>query len=229
MTLFDYYLRYMQEIFDGKRQPPAGMVLTASDESQRMKELSAELCRMGMESFVRACAAQDGAALPDEIFENPETVENTEVSADDPDAGKHAFEVFLDCIALDDDLVKYLIEILKKNDKKEFFKLSQITTHLDLDPREFLYWLGHKEDFGTEEERLCATIMDACLDRLKAENRLDLAAALLSGDQTTFEAFRCEAKELVNLPCATYAWFSRNYLDRDYPIRMIMKWNGVAL
>lgn len=229
MTLFDYYLRYMQEIFDGKRQPPAGMVLTASDESQRMKELSAELCRMGMESFVRACAAQDGTALPDEIFENPETVENTEVSADDPDAGKHAFEVFLDCIALDDDLVKYLIEILKKNDKKEFFKLSQITTHLDLDPREFLYWLGHKEDFGTEEERLCATIMDACLDRLKAENRLDLAAALLSGDQTTFEAFRCEAKELVNLPCATYAWFSRNYLDRDYPIRMIMKWNGVAL
>ena len=229
MTLFDYYLHYMQEIFDGKRQPPPGMILSASDESRRMTELSRQLSEMGVENFVRACAAQDGETLPEEIFQTPQTVENTSVSTDDPDAGKHPFEVFLDCISLDDNLVKYLIDVLKNNDKKEFYKLSQITTHMDLDPREFLYWLGHKEDFGTEEERLCAKVMDACLDRLKAENRLDLAAALLSGDQATFEAFRCEAKELVNLPCATYEWYSRNYLDRDYPIRMIMKWNGVAL
>ena len=229
MTLFDYYLRYMQEVFDGKRQPPQGMILSTSDESRRMAELSRQLSEMGVENFVRACAAQDNETLPEEIFQTPQTVENTSVSADDPDAGKHPFEVFLDCISLDDNLVKYLIDVLKNNDKKEFYKLSQITTHLDLDPREFLYWLGHKEDFGTEEERLCAAVMDACLDRLKAENRLDLAAALLSGDQATFEAFRCEAKELVNLPCATYAWYSRNYLDRDYPFRMIMKWNGVAL
>ena len=229
MTLFDYYLHYMQEIFDGKRQPPQGMILSASDESRRMAELSRQLSEMGMENFVRACAAQDNETLPEEIFQTPETLENTPISADDPDAGKHPFEVFLDCISLDDNLVKYLIDVLKNNDKKEFFKLSQITTHMDLDPQEFLYWLAHKEDFGTEEERLCAAVMDACLDRLKAENRLDLAAALLSGDQKTFEAFRCEAKELVSLPCATYSWYSRNYLDRDYPIRMIMKWNGVAL
>ena len=229
MTLFDYYLHYMQEIFDGKRQPPQGMILSASDESRRMAELSRQLSEMGMENFVRACAAQDNETLPEETFQTPEALENTAVSADDPDAGKHPFEVFLDCISLDDNLVKYLIDVLKNNDKKEFFKLSQITTHMDLDPQEFLYWLAHKEDFGTEEERLCAAVMDACLDRLKAENRLDLAAALLSGDQKTFEAFRCEAKELVSLPCATYSWYSRNYLDRDYPIRMIMKWNGISL
>ena len=228
MTLFSYYLQYMQEIFDGKRQPPAGMILQADDDAGRIKELSSRLSEMGMESFVRACAEQDGAVLPDEIFESPEPVENTEVSGDDPDAGKHAFEVFSDCILLDDGLVKYLIEVLKNEDRKEFYKLSQITTKLDLDPHEFLYWLGHKEDFGTEDERLCANIMDACLERLRSEGQLDLAAALLSGDQATFEAFRCEAKELVHLPCATFSWFCQNYLDRDYPLRLILKWNGVA-
>ena len=64
----------------------------------------------------------------------------------DADAGKHAFEVFLDCIAMDDGLVQYLIDVLKRMDRKEFFKLSQITTKLDLDPEEFLYWLSHRED-----------------------------------------------------------------------------------
>ena len=29
-------------------------------------------------------------------------------------------------------------------DRAEFFKLSQITTKLDLDPEEFLYWLAHQ-------------------------------------------------------------------------------------
>ena len=49
----------------------------------------------------------------------------------------------------------------------------------------------------------------------------------LSGDQKTFEALRCEAPELVHIPIATYAWFEKNYLDRDYPIRLIMRLNGV--
>lgn len=230
MTLFDYYLQYMQELFEGRRQPPEGMTLTATDEAERMKELSAQLAEMGVAAFVRACAEQDGTVLPEEIFAQdvdfPQAPEDA--PADDPDAGKHAFEVFSDCIALDDDLVKYLIEVLKNRDWKEFYKLSQITTKLDLDPHEFLYWLSHRENYGTEEERLCVAVMDRCLARLKAEGKTDIAAALLSGDRKTFEIFRCEAPELVNLPCATYEWFSRNYLDRDYPLRTILKWNGVA-
>lgn len=235
MTLFDCYLQYMQELFEGKRVPPQGMTLTAADEGERMKELSAQLAEMGVANFVRACAEQDGTVLPDEIFaqgaefpQMPEAPAETETPADDPDAGKHAFEVFLDCIALDDDLVKYLIEVLKNKDRKEFYKLSHITTKLDLDPQEFLYWLGHREDYGTDEERLCVAVMDGCLERLRFEGKLDVAAALLSGDQQTFEIFRCEAPELVNLPCATFEWFARNYLDRDYPLRTILKWNGVA-
>ena len=148
-------------------------------------------------------------------------------SEPDPDADKHAFEVFLDCIAMDDGLVQYLIDVLKRMDRKEFFKLSQITTKLDLDPEEFLYWLGHREVYAGEEECACAAIMDAALLRLANEGRLDVAAALLSGDQKTFETFRCEAPELVHLPAATFAWYEKNYLDRDYPIRLIMRLNGV--
>ena len=43
-----------------------------------------------------------------------------------------------------------------------------------------------------------------------------------------FEAFRCEAPELVHLPAATFEWYEKNYLNRDYPIRFIMRLNGVV-
>lgn len=244
MTLFDYYLQYMTEVFDGTRPAPEGISVPEGDEAQRMQALGQQLTAMGMANFVRACAAQDGTVLPESLFEGdpmadlqammqqsdeaPAEAEPEASDEPDPDAGKHAFEVFLDCIALDDGLVQYLIDVLKKRDRKEFYKLSQITTKLDLDPEEFLYWLGHREDFGTGEERICAAIMDTCLLRLKEEKRLDVLAALLSGDKTTFELFRCEAPELVHLPDATFEWFCRNYLDRDYPIRMLMKLNGVT-
>ena len=71
-------------------------------------------------------------------------------------------------------------------------------------------------------------MMDACLERLRQEGRLELLAALLSGDRHTFETLRCEAPELVHLPQATYEWYCRNYLDRDYPFRMLLRCNGVT-
>lgn len=231
MTLFDCFLGYITEISEGKRQPPAPVVLHGTDEAERMAELAQQVSAMGVADFVRACAAQDGTVLPEELFseENaaPETAPPAEADPD-PDAGKHVFEVFLDCIALDDGLVQYLIETLKNNDRTGFYKLSQITTHTDLDPREFLYWLGHREDYASDEEAACAAIMDGCLTRLLNEGQRELAAALLSGNKTVFEVFRCEAPELMHLPDATYEWYSRNYLDRDYPIRLLMKWNGIA-
>ena len=243
MELFDYYLRYMTEVFEGTRPTPEGIVVTAEDEAGRMQQLSAQLAEMGIAAFVRACAAQDGVTLPEELYqqgdaadlaalrsaaEMPQEESPQPPAAPDPDAGKHAFEVFLDCVAMDDGLVQYLIDILKKRDWKEFYKLSQITTRMDLDPEEFLYWLGHREDYADEEERGCAVIMDRCMERLMNEGRLDVAAALLSGDEATFTSFRCEAPELLHLPQATYDWFCRHYLDRDYPIRALMKWNGVT-
>ena len=243
MTLFDYYAQYMTELWEGKRPAPEGITLPEDgDESARIQSLGQQLQTMGMAAFVRACAAQDGTTLPEELFSehvdpnglefflrDPDAPEPApeKPAEPDPDADKHAFEVFLDCIAMDDGLVQYLIDVLKRMDRKEFFKLSQITTKLDLDPEEFLYWLGRREAYADEEERACAAVMDAALLRLANEGRLDVAAALLSGDQRTFETFRCEAPELVHLPAATFAWYEKNYLDRDYPIRLIMRLNGV--
>ncbi len=236
MTLFDYYLQYMTEVWGGKRPAPEGITLPDSgDESTRIQALGQQLQAMGMAAFVRACAAQDGDALPEELFTEsapvpdapPAPQADAAPSKPDPDAGKHAFEVFLDCIAMDDGLVQYLIDVLKRMDRAEFFKLSQITTKLDLDPEEFLYWLAHRQDYAGEDEQICAAVMDAVLLRLAQEGRLDVVAALLSGDRKTFEALRCEAPELVHLPAATYDWYARHYLDRDYPIRLIMRLNGV--
>lgn len=255
MTLFERYLEYMTQVFDGSRPAPEGIRLTETEEGPRMQELSRQLQEMGIAAFVRACASQDGTELPEEIYredglqelgqflqqagagdaqpplqtEPPaQEAQEAQEAPPDPDAGKHAFEVFLDCIALDDGLVQYLIEVLKKKDWKEFYKLSQITTKLDLDPEEFLYWLGNKELYAPEEEQICSAIMDRCMARLYQEGKTEILAALLSGDKATFELFRCEAPELVHLPEATYDWYARNYLDRDYPLRMILKLNGVA-
>ena len=245
MTLFDYYLQYMTELWEGKRPAPEGITLPeGGDESARIQALGQQLQTMGMAAFVRACAAQDGTELPEELFTESGDLgsfqaflQNVDAAPDEPapqpddqpdrDADKHAFEVFLDCIAMDDGLVQYLIDVLKRMDRKEFFKLSQITTKLDLDPEEFLYWLGHREDYAGEEERACAALMDAVLLRLAEEKRLDVLAALLSGDQKTFEALRCEAPELLHIPAATFEWYETHYLDRDYPIRLIMRLNGV--
>ena len=251
MTLFDYYLRYMTEVWEGTRPAPEGITLPeGGDEDARIQALGQQLQAMGMAPFVRACAAQDGTVLPEELFseddglggfasflksaeaapemQEPQPQEPQEPQEPDPDADKHAFEVFLDCIAMDDGLVQYLIDVLKKMDRKEFFKLSQITTKLDLDPEEFLYWLAHRQDYAGEEEAACAALMDAALLRLADEGRLDVVAALLSGDQKTFETFRCEAPELMHAPIATFEWYEKNYLDRDYPIRLIMRLNGVT-
>ena len=246
MTLFDYYLRYMTEVWEGTRLAPEGITLPeGGDENARIQALGQQLQDMGMAAFVRACAAQDGTVLPEELFtesddlgsfelflqnagkaqEAPAAEEKTVTP--DPDADKHAFEVFLDCIAMDDGLVQYLIDVLKRMDRKEFFKLSQITTKLDLDPEEFLYWLGRREMYADEEEQGCAVAMDHALLRLAEEGRLDVVAALLSGDRNTFETFRCEAPELMHAPIATFEWYEKNYLDRDYPIRLIMRLNGV--
>ena len=246
MTLFDYYLRYMTEVWEGTRPAPEGITLPeGGDENARIQALGQQLQDMGIAAFVRACAAQDGTVLPEELFAESGDLGGFELflqNADkaqeapaaerksatpDPDANKHAFEVFLDCIAMDDGLVQYLIDVLKRMDRKEFFKLSQITTKLDLDPEEFLYWLGRRETYADEEEQGCAAAMDQALLRLADEGRLDVVAALLSGDRNTFETFRCEAPELMHAPIATFEWYEKNYLDRDYPIRLIMRLNGV--
>lgn len=207
MDMMEKFVGYMTEICEKVREAPDGFAVSGETAEERAEQLRAIIAEKGVEAFVAAC-------------------EETEKAAD-PDRGKHAFEVLLDCVAQEDGLVLYLAEALKKNDRTAFYKLSRVTTHLDLDPDEFVYWLAHREDYSTDEEKSCAALMDACMERLKAEGRMDVAAALLSGDQQTFEIFRCEAPELRQNPAATFAWYCKNYLDRDYPVRFFLKCNGV--
>ena len=249
MDLFERSLQYMLEIMQGKRTLPEGMVITAEDEEERARQVGEQAAAMGVEALVRACAAQDGEELPEDLvqydaqgiplsqtgagfqfFIKKDGAEDAaeETPAPDPDKGKHAFEVFLDCLALEDNLIVYLIEILKQRDWAEFNKLSRITTNMDLDPEEFLYWLAHREDYANPEEQMCAQIIDRCLERLMVRGETETVAALISGDEATFNAFRREDPELSFLGEHTnYEWYCRNYLDRDYPIRALMRWNGV--
>ena len=226
MELCDYYLKYMNALCEGTLAAPSGIALSGETPEERAMSLQAALKNVSVPDFVRRCARTAGDAPQAE--KPPAPAGEADEPAPDPDAGKHAFEVFCDCLMLDENLIAYLIDVLKANDRAGFYKLSQVTTHLDLDPDEFLYWLAHREDDAeTDEERACAVILDACLDRLRAEGQMDVAAALLSGDRMTFDALRCEAPELRQLPVATYVWFEKNYLDRDYPLRFVLKCNGV--
>ena len=251
MELCDLYLKYMNALCEGTLAAPEGIALSGETPEARAMSLQAALKGVSVPDFVRRCAEAAGDSLPDGLLDgfNEEDfaralfarmalggaaqteappVEKADEPVPDPDAGKHAFEVFCDCLMLDENLIAYLIEVLRANDRAGFYKLSQVTTQLDLDPDEFLYWLAHREDYAeTDEERACAVIMDACLDRLRTEGQMEVAAALLSGDHMVFDALRCEAPELRRLPVATYAWFEKNYLDRDYPLRFVLKCNGV--
>ena len=133
MTLMDYCMQYIGEIMDGKRAAPEGVTLTETDPMRRSLEL---MQKAGdIPTLVRMCAAQDGTEIPQEVFDSfdPESLtqlagaENTDPEEPeqpqqpDPDAGKHAFQVLLDCVALDDGLVQYLTQVLRDRDWAGFY------------------------------------------------------------------------------------------------------------
>lgn len=252
MTLIEYYLRYLQELADGTRAAPDGIVLTHDDPMQRATQLQEQIQEIGIAEFVRRCAAQDGEILPDELYESfnpadlmatlsalagaqeepePEPAQDDESmppKIDEPDGPRNAYEVLLDCCCLDEKLLYYLIDILKREAEEEFQKLALVTTRKAFTRADFLYWFATKQDRAEQAELVCVTIMDCCFDRLAAEGQTELIAALISGDQTTFELFRCEAPELIHLPEATFEWYEENYLSKLYPIRYMLKFNGIA-
>ncbi|MBQ2830776.1 MAG: hypothetical protein IJF15_07170 [Oscillospiraceae bacterium] len=253
MSIWEYYLQYLQKICEGSYTPPAPITVEGADEMSRMMSLQKQVMEMGIPAFVRLCTEADGIEIaqseydafdPDEMMrvvsaamaqsaqqQEGEPVEAAPEESEperEPEPERHAFEVFLDCICLDENLIAYLIDVLKREDWATFYKLSQITTRMDLDPREFLIWFGNKELYAdSEDERACAVLMDACFERLREEGETELLAALLSGDQKTFEIFRTQAPELVHVPAATYEWYEQNYLERLYPVRCFMRAQGV--
>ena len=232
-TLIEYYLQYFSELCEGKRLPPGDITLTAEDANARAAELLPQIEAMGVASFVRLCAEADGAQIPQEVFDSfdPKTLAGILAQAD-AQATQEApaepveseirdiYEVFLDSVCLDDALVQYLIDIVKRGAHEEFQTLSHAAARTLLDMDDFLAWLGNKE--------LLAAIMDGCFERLRREGQLELLAALLSGDETTFKLLRTQAPELLHLPDATYDWYCKNYLDKYYPVRFLMRFHGVA-
>ena len=254
MKVPEYYMTLLQELSEGTRKPPEGISLSQQEPLPRAIELQQQIQGMGLPEFLRRCAAQDGTELDEDELEAlkpenllaalardpaptqtpPEALEDLEGPKEpdppvieEPDDPRSVYSVLLDCCSLDEDLLRYLIDVLQRNADKEFQKLALVTTRKAFPPEALLEWLAGLESRATREELICSAVMDACLDRLRAEGQMDVAAALLSGDRMTFDALRCEAPELRQLPVATYVWFEKNYLDRDYPLRFVLKCNGV--
>lgn len=242
-TLISYYLQYVSEICESKRAAPDGIILHENDPNARAAELLPQVGQMGIKDFVRRCAEDDGTVITQELFDafDPAEISALLHPSDEPDEPekpvaeepvqseiRDIYEVFLDSVCLDDALVQYLIDIVKRGAKDEFQTLSHAAARTLLDMDDFLLWLGNKELLADEDERICAAIMDGCFARLQQENQLELLAALLSGDETTFKLFRTQAPELVHLPLASYDWYCKYYLDRYYPIRFLMRFHGIS-
>lgn len=251
MTLIEHYFTYLQQLADASREAPEGIQLTETEPLRRATELQQQIAALGVPEFVRRCAAQDGLTLPDELYASyreedlrdalaamaqqaeaapasdaPDPAEPPKI--DEPDGPRSAYEVLLDCCCLDENLLFYLIDVLKRGAEEEFQKLALVTARKAFTQADFLYWFATKPSRAAQEELICVTLMDACFDRLAAEGQKELIAALISGDRTTFELFRCEAPELMHLPDATFEWYDRLYLRGYYPIRYLLKYNGVA-
>ena len=243
MNTAERYLRYLQEIESGARPLPEGISLQQEGAMERAAELQMQIQTMGLGQFLRLCAAQDGETLSDaeanlnpeelmqamQAMEQPQEEENgaEPPKIDEPDGPRSAYEVLIDCCSLDEKLMYYFIDVLKRGAEEEFQKLALVTARKAFTQADFLYWFGTKEERAEEEEFICVSLMDACLNRLAAEGQVELIAALISGDQTTFELFRCEAPELRQLPQATFVWYEKNYLQKFYPLRYLLKYNGV--
>ena len=239
MSLIPYYLQYLSEICEGTREAPAGIALTEQEDLKKAMQLQTEIAKMGIPAFVRACAAADGTEIPQEEYDSFDPAElNAAIAqlaaASQPQEPvktetRDIFEIFLDSVCLDDNLLTYLIDILKRRSEPEFAKLSHAAARTELKLDDFLAWLGNMELLAGEDEQACAAIMDKCLYRLEQEGELELIAALLSGDEKTFKLFRTQAPELVHLPDATYEWYCKHYLDRYYPVRFILHHQGIEL
>lgn len=253
MNLSEYYLKYLQEVGEGSLPAPEGLTLEQAEPLARAAELQNRIREMGIVEFVRRCACAEGVEIPEEVYEAfceqelIDTMNNLLAAQEapeerpeedagpqppqiqEPDGPRSVYEVLLDCCCLEENLFYYLLDILKRNAEEEFQKLALVTTRKAFTQQDFLYWLATREQRGSEEELVCVTVMDACFDRLAAQQETELIAALISGDQRTFELFRCEAPELCHLPDATFDWYERNYLEKDYPIRYMIKHNGIPL
>ena len=182
MTLWEYYLQYTSGVLDGSKPCPAGITIEGTDDMARAASLLTQAEKLGMDGFVKACAAAEGVEIPQDVFDDYKPQEIEALLEQLPGAQEpqrdNAYAALLDCCALEDGLMQYLIEVLRTGDAAGFYRLARVTTRTDVKPEAFLAWLGSLEDRAEPEERECAQIMDGCLRRLVQEGRGEVAAAL---------------------------------------------------
>ena len=164
MTLLEHYLTYLSQICEGSRKAPAGIRLTKTGDMEKAIELQQQISAIGIPEFVRLCAAQDGETIPEaeladfdpsQMLSALSNLKGAEESAQQPEPEAPAelvtsevrdiYEVFLDSVCLEDNLLSYLIDILKRGAKDEFQTLSHAAARTILDMDEFLLWLGNKQ------------------------------------------------------------------------------------
>lgn len=156
MTLLERYLNYLSQICEGSRTPPEGILLTRTGDME--KAIGAGSSRspgLGIPEFVKRCAAQDGEEIPEQELESfdasqmlsaltqmdaGEALPAQEVPSEEetqPEPVKteirDIYEVFLDSVCLEDNLLSYLIDILKRGAKDEFQTLSHAAARTLLD------------------------------------------------------------------------------------------------
>ncbi len=146
MTLLERYLNYLSQICEGSRTPPEGILLTRTGDMEKAIELQQQIAGLGIPEFVKRCAAQDGEEIPEQELESfdasqmlsaltqmdaGEALPAQEAPAEEeaqPEPVKteirDIYEVFLDSVCLEDNLLSYLIDILKRGAKDEFQTLS---------------------------------------------------------------------------------------------------------
>ena len=81
MSLIPYYLQYVSEICEGTRKAPAGIVLTEQEDLKKALQLQAEITKLGIPAFVKACAEADGTEIPQEEYDSFDPAElNTAIA-----------------------------------------------------------------------------------------------------------------------------------------------------
>lgn len=201
MTLLERYLNYLSQILRGlekgsrtasRSQKPADM--------EKAIELRSRLLPSAFQEFVRLMRRRKtGETIPEEELESfdpsqmlaalsnleaaqkseeEQPPEETPGEPEEPVKSeiRDIYEVFLDSVCLEDNLLSYLIDIAKRGAKDEFQTLSHAAARTLLSLDEFLLWLGNKEALAGPDERACAAIMDAALARLMQEGQRELAA-----------------------------------------------------
>ena len=77
MTLWESYLQYTSGVLDGSKPCPAGITIEGTDDMARAASLLTQAEKLGMDGFVKACAAAEGVEIPQDVFDDykPQEIE----------------------------------------------------------------------------------------------------------------------------------------------------------